>query len=79
MKIKAKLLGTLIKNFPGHNFPDPIVVEIPDGASVGDLLAQLEISKSQMVIVSMGGRILRGDDKLQDNSLVRVFQAVHGG
>ena len=53
-------------------------VEIQDGATVLDLLAHLEISKSQGGVVSMEGRMLRTDDELRNGASVQVFQAVHG-
>jgi sulfur carrier protein ThiS len=79
IEIRVKLFGTLSKGFPGYQSETGIEVEIPDGARVRDLLARLEISRSQSGVVSMEGRILRADGKLKEGAIVQVFQAVHGG
>jgi len=79
MKIRVKLFGTLSKRFPGYRFENGIEIEIPDGARARDLLAHLEISKSQSGVVSMEARILRAGDRLKDGAIVQVFQPVHGG
>jgi sulfur carrier protein ThiS len=54
-------------------------VEIPDGATVKDLLALLEISESKGAVVAMEGRILKGDDTIRRGVPVHVFNAIHGG
>ena len=79
MKVKIKLYGTLRRYVPDYRHEDGIEVEIPDGARVRDLLAHLEISKSQGGIVAVGGRIMKADDKLADGASVNVLQAVFGG
>lgn len=79
MKVRAKIFGTLSQRFPGYEAKRGIEVDIPDGAMVKDLLAHLEITKSQGGIVAVEGRILRADDKLRNGASVHVFQAVHGG
>ena len=79
MKVRVKLFGILGQRFPGYHHEQGIEVEIPDGARVRELLAHLEISNSQSGVVSMEGRILGEDDKLKDETVVQIFQAVHGG
>ena len=79
MRIKAKLYGTLSGRFPGYQHAQGIEVEIPDGATVKDLLARLEISESKGAVVAMEGRILKGDDTIRRGVPVHVFNAIHGG
>jgi sulfur carrier protein ThiS len=79
MRIKAKLYGTLSHRFPGYQRSRGIEVEIPDGATVKDLLALLEISESKGAVVAMEGRILKGDDKIRRGAPVHLFNAIHGG
>ena len=79
MKGKVKLFGTLGQNISGYRHSQEIEVEIPNRAMVRDLLAHLGISESQGVAVIAEGRILEGDDVVQDGSLVNVMQAVRGG
>jgi sulfur carrier protein ThiS len=54
-------------------------VEVPDGATVKDLLALLEISESRGAVVIAKGRILKADDKMQPGVPVNVLQAIGGG
>jgi sulfur carrier protein ThiS len=54
-------------------------VEVPDGATVKDLLALLEISESRRAVVIAEGRILKADDKMQPGVPVSVLQVIGGG
>jgi molybdopterin synthase sulfur carrier subunit len=77
MNVKVKLYGTL--RFPGYQPSQGIEVEIPDGTTVKDLLALLEISESQRAVVVVEGRILKADDEIHRRVPVSVLQAIHGG
>ena len=79
MRITAKLYGTLSSRFPDYQHAQGIDVVIPDGATVKDLLAFLEISESKRAAVVVEGRILKADDTLQRGVPVHVFDAIHGG
>ena len=46
---------------------------------IPDLLALLEISKSQGAVVAMEDRILKAYDKMRCGVSVHVLQAIHGG
>jgi len=79
MRMKVKLYGTLSQQFPDYRHSEGIEVEIPEGTTVKDLLACLEISESQGAVVAMEGRILKPDDKIRCGVPVNVLQAIHGG
>jgi sulfur carrier protein ThiS len=79
MKLRVKLFGTYSQRFPGYQHSQGIEVEIPDGATVKDLLALLEISESQGAVVIMEGRVLKADDKVRCGVPVNVLQAMRGG
>jgi sulfur carrier protein ThiS len=79
MKLRVKLYGTYSQRFPGYQHSQGIEVEIPDGATVRDLLALLEISESQGAVVITEGRVLKADDKMRCGVPVNVLQAVRGG
>jgi sulfur carrier protein ThiS len=49
MRIRVRLYGTLSQDIPDYHHAEGIEVEIPDGATVKDLLARLEISEKQGV------------------------------
>jgi sulfur carrier protein ThiS len=79
MKTRVRLYGTLSQRFPGYQHSQGIEVEIPEGATVQDLLALLEISESQGAVVIAEGRILKADDKIQCRAQVDIFQSIRGG
>ncbi len=79
MKVRVKLYGTLGQRFPGYQHSQGIEVEIPEGATVQDLLALLEISESQGAVVVVEGRILKADDHMRGGAPVSVFQSMSGG
>jgi sulfur carrier protein ThiS len=79
MKVRVKLFGTLSQRFPGYQQAQGMEVEIPDRATVSDLLAHLEISESRGVAVSVEGRILRADDRIESGAPVHVLQVLSGG
>ena len=79
MKMRVKLYGTLSQRFPGYQHSQGVEVEIPDGATVKDLLALLEISESQGAVVIVEGRILKADDEIPGGVPVNVVQAIGGG
>jgi sulfur carrier protein ThiS len=79
MKLKVRLYGTLSQRFPGYQHSQGIEVDIPDGATVKDLLALLEISEDRGAVVIAEGRILKADDKMRRGVPVNVLQAIYGG
>ena len=79
MKVRVKLYGTLSLRVPGYQHSQGIEVELPEGATVKDLLALLEISESQGAAVTIDGRIQKAGDKIPGGVHARVFQSVGGG
>jgi sulfur carrier protein ThiS len=79
MRVKVKLYGTLSLHVPEYKPSQGIEVEIPDGATVKDLLVHLEILETRGATVIAGGRVLKADDKMQDGSSLDVFQSIQGG
>jgi sulfur carrier protein ThiS len=79
MKVTVKLYGTLRQRFPGYRYSEGLEVEIPDGATVKDLLALLEIPESLGTVVIMEGRILKADENIRDGVTVNILQSIYGG
>ena len=79
MRIRVKLFGTLSQRYPGYQQAQGVEVEIPDGATVNDLLAHLEIPESQGAVVVVEGRILMADDGIGFGAPVHVLQVLSGG
>ena len=79
MKVKVKLYGMLSLHIPEYKPSQGLEVEIPDGATVKDLLARLEILETRGAAVIASGRVLKADDKVKDGSALDVFQSLQGG
>jgi len=79
MRIQVILYGTLRKGFPDHNSTHGLEVELAEGSSAGDLVDHLEIPRSKLGLVSLGGVLVKADAKLTDGDCVRVFQPIAGG
>ena len=79
MKIRIILFGTLRKSFSDH---DPLLgmeVEIPEGSTVGDLIAHIDLPTQKLGMVSMDGNLVKAGNMLKENAVVRVFQPIFGG
>lgn len=79
MRIQVILYGTLRNGFPGHDPTRGFEVELAGGSSVGDLIDHLEIPRSKLGLVSVGGVLVKAGAKLKNRDCVRVFQPIAGG
>ena len=79
MKVRVQLYGTLSRRVPGYRHTQGIEIELPEGATVNELLAFLKIPESQGAVVTIDGRIQKAGDKISGGVHARVFQSVHGG
>jgi sulfur carrier protein ThiS len=79
VKVKVRLFGTLGQNISGYRQSQEIEFEIPDGTTVKDLLAHLEIPVFQGAIIIAEGKVLKADDVIQDGAHINVMQAIRGG
>jgi sulfur carrier protein ThiS len=79
MKVKVNLYGTLSAGISGYRQSQGIEIELPQGATVKDLLALLEIPESQKAVVAIDGRIRKANDKIPCGACARILQPIHGG
>ena len=79
MKVRIYLFGTLSAGFPGYRQSQGIGVELPEGATVNDLLVLLEISERQKAVVTIDGRIRKESYKIPCGACAKIFQPIHGG
>ena len=59
---------------PMHGFE----VEIPEGATMGDLIKKLDILQSKIGIVSIDGRLVPTTEKLKNGNFVRMYHPLSG-
>lgn len=79
MKIHVKLLGFLSQQFPENAPRTGLIVDLPSGSTVKDLLKHLNIDTSGDHVVICSGRVLQALDRLSEGSCISVFPIVHGG
>jgi sulfur carrier protein ThiS len=79
MKVSVMLYGTLSRLFEGYYHTHGLMIEIPDRATVADLLTCLKISNQRGAMAIMEGRVLAEDEKLHEGNVVKVFQKIAGG
>lgn len=79
MKVRVKLFGTLPQRYPGYDSSQGLVVEVPDGAKVKNLLTRLGIYASDGGLVAVDNLVVQKDDVLKEGVSVRIFQSAFGG
>jgi len=79
MKIRVILFGTLGKFFSNHDPVHGMEVEIPEGSTVGDLIAHMDLPAKKLGMVSMNGNLVKAGNLLKENAVVRMFQPIFGG
>lgn len=79
MKVYVKLLGNLSQQFPDYDSNIGLIVDLPDGSTVKDLLKHLNIDTSGDSVVVSYGRVLQAQEQLSASSYIEVFPVVHGG
>ena len=79
MKVNVRLFGTLGKKIPDHDPLNGFEIEIPEGASVGDLFDQLDIPKSRIGLVSVQDRLVTPGKILRQGDVIRIYRPIFGG
>jgi sulfur carrier protein ThiS len=79
MRVFVKLYGNLREAFPDYQHSQGMQVEIPEKATVKQLLASLDLTRVQGAVVIMGGRVLQEEDEIPAGVPVSIFQALQGG
>jgi sulfur carrier protein ThiS len=79
MKVRVSVFGTFRQRFSDYQPAQGMEVELPDGATVQDLLGLLDLSGSQGALVIAEGRILKTGERLKRGVPVNVMQAIDGG
>jgi len=79
MKIQVRLYGTLGNDLPDHNRLAGIVVDIPKGSNVGDLINHLAIPREKVGIISVDGTLVKLSKTLFSDNFVHMYQPISGG
>jgi len=79
MKVHVKLFGFLSQQFHEYDSAIGLVVDLPVGSTVEDLLKVLNMDASGDRVVTSDGRVLQNRDRLSVRSYIQIFPVVHGG
>lgn len=77
--VQAKLFATLRRHYPDLAIGETMAVELPDEATVGQLLEELTLPEEQVKVVFVNGIIQKEDHSLSDGDEVGLFPPVGGG
>ncbi len=79
MHITAKLHGTLRKYLPAGSPGNATQVEVPDGATVADVVSQLNIPPGHAKMIVSGDEHLELTSVLRDGQELNLFPPLAGG
>jgi len=79
MEIQVRLYGTLGIDLSGHDPLKGMVVEIPEGSNIGDLIGRLAIPRKKVGIISVDGNLVKDGTLLQPGDFVRMYRPIFGG
>jgi len=79
ISVRVKLFATLRRYYPDLGIGAAMPVELPNGATIGQLIESLRLPAKEIKVVFVNG-IVRGDEyALNDGDEVGVFPPVGGG
>ena len=79
MRLNVKLYGTLSRSFDQYDHLSGLEVNIPDEASIRDLLDYLNLSVERLGMIYMDGKLLNKKSRLKDGTQIKIFQPISGG
>jgi molybdopterin converting factor small subunit len=79
MKIEVALYATLSKYLPPSAQNRKAVIDVPDGATVDDVLRRLDVPRDHPNILLVNGRQASEGAVLHDGETLSVFPPLAGG
>ena len=79
MRVQIKLFSILRDYVSNYDPEKGVVADLPDDATVSDLLNHLGIPMSKVPVIICNSRILQATDTIQPDSTLNIFQPVAGG
>ena len=77
--VHVRLFATLRRHYPHLGLGEAMAVELPQGATVAQLIAHLRLPADQVKIVFVNGIVREEDHPLADGGKVGIFPPVGGG
>lgn len=79
MNIRVKLFATLIRHVANAQSGTPLVVDLPPGATLGDLIKKLQLPAAEIKVIFVNGRARPLDWQLSQGDEVGIFPPIGGG
>ncbi|MGD1996409.1 MAG: MoaD/ThiS family protein [Anaerolineae bacterium] len=77
--VQVRLFATLRRYYPDLGIGEAMPIELPEGATVKDLLEELDLPGEQVMVVFVSGVTRDRDHPLKDGDEVGIFPPVGGG
>jgi len=79
MIVQAKLFATLRRQYPHVGIGESMPVELPDEATVGQLIEHLHLPADQVKVIFVNGIVREKEHALDEGDVVGIFPPVGGG
>jgi molybdopterin converting factor small subunit len=77
--VQVKLFATLRRQCPDLGIGEAMTVELPEGATVEELVKHLQLPEGAVKVVFVNNAVRKPDDPLSDGDEVGIFPPVGGG
>jgi sulfur-carrier protein len=78
MQVKVKLFATLRRSVAWAS-GEPMDIALPEGATIADLIATLELPSDQVKVIFVNGRARSEDWRLTTGDEIGIFPPIGGG
>jgi molybdopterin converting factor small subunit len=79
MRVHVKLFATLRRYVDGAAYGVPFEVDLPEGATIADLIRQLNLPAEEVKVAFVNARARPEDWRLEPDDEVGIFPPVGGG
>ena len=79
MRVEVSLFATLATYLPTPNSGDSVVLEVPEGTTVGDVVASLAIPSDLECLRVVNGRDAESAQRLEEGDVLAIFPPLAGG
>jgi sulfur carrier protein ThiS len=79
MQVTVKLFGTLSRQMDDYNHKKGLMIELPKGAQVSELIKTLGLESARIGMVCINNQKVKPEDILPTDAEVSVYQPICGG
>lgn len=79
MEIRVKLFATLTRYVPNASSGTPLIVDLPNDATLADLINKLQLPAQEIKVVFVNGRARPLAWQLNQGDEVGIFPPIGGG